>query len=357
MEMMEIKEVRGKKTPGALIRDCLKERGISQKEFALRMDLSEKHISRLINAEVQLTPDVAFRLEMVLGIAAKVWNSLEAEYRDSLLREQLLEGADDEQKVAELFAYDELVSYGWIGAEESAIQRLTALRRFFEVAKLTSLREHAVLKSASKSPDLHNREDLAALAWAQAGRMAARKIPVNATNPCGLADMIPELRKMATAQPEKFCSKLQKSLAKCGIALVFIPCPKGVLQHGVTLLDGERTVIVFSTGDTDDNEFWFWLFHELGHISLGHVRQLRGTSMQDEKDAHSWARNMLISWKEFDSFKQQGDFSEQSICVFAKKQGISPGIVVGRMQHDELIKTGSMNYLKELYELEDYRTE
>ena len=48
--------------PGATIKEQLADRGMSQKEFATRMDLSEKHISNLINGEVRLTPDVAMRL-------------------------------------------------------------------------------------------------------------------------------------------------------------------------------------------------------------------------------------------------------------------------------------------------------
>jgi len=55
---------------------------MSQKEFAARMDMSEKHISKLINGEVQLTPETAVRLEMVLGVPAKFWNNLEAIYRE-----------------------------------------------------------------------------------------------------------------------------------------------------------------------------------------------------------------------------------------------------------------------------------
>ena len=60
--------------PGATIKEQLLDRGLSQKEFAVRMGMSEKHISKLINGEVQLTPDVAVRLEMVLGVPAKFWN-------------------------------------------------------------------------------------------------------------------------------------------------------------------------------------------------------------------------------------------------------------------------------------------
>ena len=70
--------------PGATIKEQLLDRGLSQKEFAVRMGMSEKHISKLINGEVQLTPDVAVRLEMVLGIPAKFWNKLEAIYREKL---------------------------------------------------------------------------------------------------------------------------------------------------------------------------------------------------------------------------------------------------------------------------------
>lgn len=72
--------------PGATIREQLEDRGMSQKEFAARMAMSEKHISHLINGTVQLTTDVANRLEMVLGIPASFWNNLEAIYRAKLAR-------------------------------------------------------------------------------------------------------------------------------------------------------------------------------------------------------------------------------------------------------------------------------
>ena len=47
--------------PGATIKEQLVDRGMNQKEFSERMGMSEKHISRLINGDVQLTPDMAVR--------------------------------------------------------------------------------------------------------------------------------------------------------------------------------------------------------------------------------------------------------------------------------------------------------
>ena len=74
--------------PGATMKEQLNDRGMSQSEFAARMDMSEKHISKLINGDVQLTPETAVRLEMVLGIPAKFWNNLEAIYREKIIKSE-----------------------------------------------------------------------------------------------------------------------------------------------------------------------------------------------------------------------------------------------------------------------------
>lgn len=74
--------------PGATIREQLSDRGMSQKEFSSRMGMFEKHISRLINGDVQLTPEVAHKLEMVLGVPTEFWNNLEAIYREKLAKEK-----------------------------------------------------------------------------------------------------------------------------------------------------------------------------------------------------------------------------------------------------------------------------
>ena len=70
--------------PGATIKEQVLDRGISQKEFAARMALTEKLVSKLIHSEVQITTDVALRLEMVLGVPAHFWNNLESLYRKKL---------------------------------------------------------------------------------------------------------------------------------------------------------------------------------------------------------------------------------------------------------------------------------
>ena len=50
------------------------------------MDMSEKHIRKLIDGDVQLTDETAVRLETVLGVPAGFWNRLEAIYREKIVK-------------------------------------------------------------------------------------------------------------------------------------------------------------------------------------------------------------------------------------------------------------------------------
>lgn len=70
--------------PGSTIKEQLEDRSINQKEFAAQMNMPETQIIKLLNGDIQLTPDIAFQLEMVLGIPARFWNNLESIYRQKL---------------------------------------------------------------------------------------------------------------------------------------------------------------------------------------------------------------------------------------------------------------------------------
>lgn len=79
--------------------------------------------------------------------------------------------------------------------------------------------------------------------------------------------------------------------------------------------------------------------------------QFNGTSVDDEKAADKWSGDMLIASEDFEAFRRDRDYSEKSVLQFAKFQGIAPGIVVGRMQLEGMIKYSMLNNLKEKYEI------
>ena len=335
--------------PGATIREQLKDRGMSQKEFAARMDLSEKHISKLINGEVQLTPEVAVRLETVLGVPAKFWNNLEAIYREKLLKIEAENFMDEDEALAQQFPYSEMAKYGWIQGTRDPKEKVVYLRQYFGVVRLALLGNEQITKIACRRLAITEKADLALMAWAQEARILAREIQTAPIDIKGLIAVIPQIRKMTVMEPEEFCPKVKKILADCGIALVFLPHLKGSFLQGASFLDGNKIVVGLTARGKDADKFWFSLFHELAHIVLGHIGKINGTTDQDEKDADNWSENTLINSTDFAVFKNGRDYSEKSVLVFAREQEIAPGIVVGRMQREGMIKYSMLNNLKVQY--------
>ena len=335
--------------PGATIKEQLLDRGLSQKEFAVRMGMSEKHISKLINGEVQLTSDVAVRLEMVLGVPAKFWNKLEATYREKLVKAKVENDMDTDKELAKKLPYREMSKNGWVPETRDTTEKVICLRKYFEVVNLGIIKDMQLSKIACRRLAETEKSNLALLAWAQKAKLEARTIEISLVNLETLKKSLPEIRSMTTMNPSDFCPKLIELLSSCGIALVFLPHIGGSFLHGATFYDGKKIVVGLTVRGKDADKFWFSLFHELGHILLGHNNQPNGTTEEDEAAADSFAKETLIPTEEFNAFTDQNDFSKAAICAFAQEKHILCGIVVGRLQKEGFINYSRCNDLKTKY--------
>ena len=337
--------------PGATIKEQLDDRGMSQKEFAARLDMSEKHISKLINGEVQLTMEMAVRLEMVLGVPAKFWNNLEASYREKLIKVATENAMEADEALAKQLPYNEMANYGWVPQTREAKERVVNLRKYFEVVELSLLENSQITRIACRRLAVTEKSDFALLAWAQEAKLVARNMKTAPVNIKELLNVIPQIREMTVLKPEEFVPQMKALLAECGIALVFLPHLKGSFLQGASFMDGNKIVVGLTARGKDADKFWFSLFHELAHIVLGHVGQKNGTTQEDENNADAWAGNILVPDEIYEKFKETGNYSEVSVCSFAKEQGIAPGIVVGRLQKEGCILHSMLNNLKEHYEI------
>ena len=99
------------------------------------------------------------------------------------------------------------------------------------------------------------------------------------------------------------------------------------------------------------DKFWFSLFHEIGHILNGHLNQPQGTSKEDEDAADQFAKDILIPEQKFQMIVSKGDFSRNALLQYAAELGIDVGILVGRLQKEELIGYTDLNDLRPKYEL------
>ena len=336
--------------PGETIREQLADRGLNQKEFALRMGMTEKHISHLINGKVELTHDVALRLESVLGVPARFWNSLEANYREDLARVTVEKTMERDEVIAAKMPYTRISSWKWIPETKNIQEKVFNLRAFFEVACLELLDKLEIPGIAYRKAGTNDAGDYIRACWAQKARLEARKITVKPINIDMLKKSIPAIRILTVQPPKFFCDRLRETMSECGVAMVFLPNIEGSFLHGASFVDGKRIVIGLTVRGKYADKFWFSLFHELHHVIEGHIYKDMNFE-ERERAADIFAQDVLIPGKDFRDFILKKDFRKESIVSFAQRIGIAPGIALGRLQKENYVKYNRHMELKQKYEI------
>jgi Zn-dependent peptidase ImmA (M78 family) len=148
-----------------------------------------------------------------------------------------------------------------------------------------------------------------------------------------------------------------KICSKAGVAVIFAPEIPGTRVYGATRwLTPAKSLIQLSLRGKSDDHLWFTFFHESAHILIHGKKNVfieaddrEGQNLanaEKEKEADKFAQEFLIPVNEYKEFARKNIFSHTSIREFARKLGIAPGIVVGRLQHDSIIQYSQFNDLK-----------
>ena len=261
--------------PGETIKEQLDDRGMTQKEFADRMDLTPKHISQLINGKVSLTPETAGKLELVFGIPAKFWLKLEASYRDKLIKVERENSLDAEKELQKKYPYTAMAKEGLVPKTSNPKEKIINLCLFFEVANLTLLEEKQEVLFPVACRKLADTEtsNYALRVAAQAAKRTARTIETAPINLEKLHEKLNEIRSLTLSRDMSFMDKLSGILASCGIAIVYLPELKGSFLHGITFYDNKKIVLGITLRGKYADKFWFSLFHEIAHILSNHIQK------------------------------------------------------------------------------------
>ena len=66
--------------PGQYIGELIEDYQLTQKEFAEKLEVSPKTISKLVDGEESISNDLAQKLEKLTNISMKTWLNLQASY-------------------------------------------------------------------------------------------------------------------------------------------------------------------------------------------------------------------------------------------------------------------------------------
>lgn len=251
--------------PGMTIKEVLEDRHMTQKELATRMDMSEKHISKLINGEVPLTQDVAMRLERVFGVEASFWNGLEANYREKILKVEYENSIDEEINFAKPFGYAKLARLGIVPETKKAAEQVNNLQKFFEVASLKNVDNEMVMPLVYENiKDMELAKKSAIYTLVQITKGQARFVEVNPYDTELLRKFIPKIEDLKSEPLASVKEPLKDMLGVCGVIIVYLPILDNITSTCITYSKGNSIVLGIPTEDTDS--FWKLLGEALHNL-------------------------------------------------------------------------------------------
>jgi HTH-type transcriptional regulator / antitoxin HigA len=328
-------------SPGRILTRELEARGWTQKDLAEITGRPVQTINEIIQAKKQITPETALDLAAALGTSAEFWTNLEANYRLRLARKE----QDPQQDIARksklysLAPIPELIKRGWIQASDSVQELEQQICDFFGITSIDEPPQLAINFLCAQDRDP---AQSAQLAWAKRVENIVRQQEVGQFDRKKLRAAIPDILACATVAEE--VAKVPKILLSLGIHFAIVPHLSKTYIDGAAFYLGNAPVIALTLRYDRIDSFWFTLMHELGHIAAGHqgsyLDNLDSLEVNaEESEANQLAVDWLMDAKALQKFVHTTTpyFSRKAIVSFAQNQKRHPGIILGRLHHDNFV--------------------
>ena len=225
---------------------------------------------------------------------------------------------------------------------KGAANRIAAALQFFGVASVSAWRQsyRSVLETAVfRTSTSFESQPAAVAAWLRQGEIETSRILCKPWDAKEFRRVVGEIRYLTREKiPSIFVPELQRRFADCGVALVILRAPSGCRASGATCFQNKsRAFMLLSFRHLSDDHFWFSVFHEAAHLLLHEHKAIfleepNMVTTKEENEANQYAADTLIP-PEFKLEMLRLPVNGRKVMKFAKRIGVSPGVVVGQLQH------------------------
>ena len=341
--------------PGETISDIILRRQISLYTLAESMEIPIDDIQQILAGNLPIDLKIADGLRKNIGGTTEFWIKREERYRLDLHRLEKNWFKDIPLK--------DLVSLGWIKKE---MANLNGCYKFFKVKSLfewnnkyTDLSKQVAFR---KSNTYQGRIGSIA-AWLNQAEILALKMETKEWNKRRFTNSLSDIRELTNEKSVNiFIPKLKFICAQNGVSLVVLKTPSSCPINGATkFLPNGKPLLLLSFRYLSDDQFWFTFFHEAGHLILHEeklnleVKDPRSFTDEKELEANQFAEETLIP----DLFRKEMmtmKIDKFSIVRFARRVGVSSGIIVGQLQYMKRIKYSYFNPLKRRFNWKEINT-
>jgi HTH-type transcriptional regulator/antitoxin HigA len=344
-------------SPGETILDILHERHLSAVEFAYGLGCTPQQVQGLLRGRTSVTIGIARQLVQVLGASVEFWMSRDYHYRQEIVRLH----AADEEWLAELPLGD-MIRFGWLSPAPRKPDEAESCLRFFGVPNVLAWRRaYANLQGmvAFRTSPSFESDPASVAAWLRQGEIEGQRVECNPWDRERFRKSLEGIRSLTREKhPSVFIPKLRRICAISGVALAVVRAPHGCRASGATrFLSGTKALLLLTFRHLSDDQFWFTFFHEAGHLLLHgergfFIEGVGAPATKEEQEANEFSGSTLVPTQFRESLLALPTDSRE-VIKFARRRGVSPGIVVGQLQHYQRIERYQLNGLKRRFRWED----
>jgi len=342
--------------PGDTIQETIDTIGMSQAELAERIGRPKEKLNALIKGNEPLTLKTAILLERVLGIPASFWMERERQYQLELSKIEQQEFLLKCIEWVQQFPVPALKKMGWLPDTSNKAELSDSMLKFFSVAspdQWNTIYLSGTINAAFKISLANIQSPHAISAWLRIGELKSKQLELPEFNKPLFVNALNDIKKLVITHPDNFLKLLQEICTRSGVAVLYTPCLPNAPVAGATWWKSNNPIIQLSGRYKTNDSFWFAFYHEAGHI-LKHgkkevfLENLKGSPIDTdkEKDADEFAQKQLFPLSALNRLKGKNPLRKEDIIHYASMFETHPAVIVGQLQHFNVINHAQFNFFK-----------
>jgi HTH-type transcriptional regulator / antitoxin HigA len=350
--------------PGDTLSALLSRRKMTPDMLAECMGRDASVVHGLLSGSTDIDKSIAGMLSKCVGGSPSFWITRQSQFEQDLNRAAEAISIDKGKSWLRTLPIKEMITSGSIRASKETRDTVRTSLAYFDVTDPGEWRERYTefqnLFRFRTSPGFETK--LGALAaWLRQAEIRSTAMTCAPWDADGLRARLDSMRALTKATNlDYFIPRLRALCTEVGIAIVFLRAPAGCRASGATrFLSPTKAMIVLSFRYLSDDQFWFSFFHEIAHLLLHGIGATfidgqAAEPSEKEAEANAFSTGVLIpADRQHELMMLRSRFRD--VIRFAVSVGVSPGIVVGQMQHRKLIGPHQLNNLKRRYDWDEIR--
>lgn len=147
--------------PGYYIKEIIDELGLTQEDFAKRLDTTPKNLSLLIRGEQSLSVDIAYKLSQMLGTTMNYWLNLQNAYDTQMAQIKAEEDLELERRIFSYLSYSYFTDNFDLPAEDTdKDKQIKKVREFLNLSSLSLLTKRDISTPLRESAEDTSEKDI-----------------------------------------------------------------------------------------------------------------------------------------------------------------------------------------------------